>query len=105
MTTDYYSYLAVVSFDKDGISINFPDLPGCFTCAENEEEIFKMSHEVLGLHLWSMEKDSECIPNPSPLSALNLARNEYVIKVTVFMPPIRKRINNKVVKRFVLSRS
>ncbi len=45
MYKDLYSFIAVVSFDVDGISINFPDLEGCFTCADNKNEIFKMARK------------------------------------------------------------
>ena len=99
MKNDTYSYIAVVSFDDDGISINFPDLAGCYTCAENEDEIFKMAKEVLGLHLWSIEKDNEPIPKPSTLKDIKLEDNEATILVDVFMPPVRDRINNRVVKK------
>jgi len=99
MKKDKYSYIAVVSFDDDGISINFPDLDGCFTCAETEDEIFQMAKEVLGLHLWSMEQDEEVIPEPSQIKNIKLEENETAMLVEVFMPPIRDRINNRVVKK------
>ena len=99
MKKDTYSYIAVISFDDDGISIDFPDLAGCFTCAENDNEIFKMAKEVLGLHLWSIEKDNEPIPKPSTLKDIKLEDNEATILVDVFMPPVRDRINNRVVKK------
>ena len=99
MEKDTYSYIAVISFDDDGISIDFPDLEGCFTCAENEGEIFGMAKEVLGLHLWSMEKDNEPIPKPSALRDINLESNETTMIIDVFMPPVRDKINNKVVKK------
>jgi len=99
MLKDIYSYIAVVSFDDDGISIHFPDLKGCFTCAENNDEIFKMAKEVLGLHLWGMENDNEYLPEPSPLKNIKLEENETAIMVDVFMPPVRERINNRVVKK------
>jgi len=96
---DVYSYIAVVSFDDDGISIDFPDLEGCFTCAKNEKEIYKAAREVLGLHMWSMEKDNESIPDPSSIKAIKLEANETTMLIEVFMPPVRDRINNKVVKK------
>lgn len=99
MSKDFYSYIAVVSFDDDGISIDFPDLPGCFTCAENEDEIFKMAKEVLGLHLWSMGNDNEDIPNPSHLKDIVVEKNETPIMVDVFMPAVRERMNNRAVKK------
>ena len=99
MKKDTYSYIAVVSFDDDGISIDFPDLSGCFTCADNEDEIFKIAKEALGLHLWSMEKDNEIIPEPTGIKDIVLEDNETSVLVEVFMPPVRDRINNKVVKK------
>ena len=99
MKKDTYSYIAVVSFDDDGVSINFPDLIGCFTCADSEDEIFKTAKEVLGLHLWSMEKDNETIPEPTGIKDIILEDNETTMLVEIFMPPVRDRINNKVVKK------
>ena len=94
-----YSYIAVAGFDPDGISINFPDLPGCFTCAENEGEIFKMAKEVLGLSLWSMEQDGETIPPASSLKNIALEENETALLIDVFMPPVREKINKKFIKK------
>ena len=99
MIKDTYSYIAVISFDDDGTSIDFPDLPGCFTCAENEDDVFRAARELLGLHLWSMERDNELIPEPSSFKDIKPEANETTILVEVFMPPIRDRINNKVVKK------
>ena len=99
MPKDYYSYIAVVSFDPDGISIEYPDLDGCYSCADNYDEIFKMAKEALGLHLWSMENEGEEIPLPSALPDIPLDENQTAIMVEVFMPPIRERQNTKVVKK------
>lgn len=99
MLRDMYSYIAVISFDDDGISINYPDLKGCFTCADNEDEIYKMAKEVLGLHLWSMEQDNEDIPKPSNIRSIHVEQNETTMLIEIFMPVIRDKINNKVVKK------
>ena len=96
---DYYAYIAVVSFDPDGISIEYPDLDGCYSCAESNDEIFKMAKEALGLYLWSAENDGEAIPAPSLLSEIPLEPGQTAIMVEVFMPPIRERQNTKVVKK------
>lgn len=53
-------------YADDGISISFPDLPGCFSCASSDEEAIKMAKDALGLHLYSIEEDSEEIPDPTP---------------------------------------
>lgn len=50
MSKDRYSYVAVFSYEENGISIEFPDLPGCLPCAEkdNTEEALKNAKELLG---------------------------------------------------------
>ncbi|MBP5212702.1 MAG: type II toxin-antitoxin system HicB family antitoxin [Pyramidobacter sp.] len=48
-------YPAIFDFADDGISIEFPDLPGCLPCAHSQEEAVKNAREALGLHLWGME--------------------------------------------------
>ena len=37
-------------FDSDGISIDFPDFPGCITFGNDEQEAIRNSKEALELH-------------------------------------------------------
>ena len=99
MFKDRYSFVALFTYDDDGISIDFPDLPGCCPCADTTDEALKNAKEALGLHLWGMEQDGEEIPVPSPLTALKPAANQLPVLVDVFMPPVRERINNKFVNK------
>lgn len=99
MVKDRYSYVALFSYDDDGISIDFPDLPGCCPCADSTEEALKNAKEALGLHIWGMEQDGEELPNASPITQLTLSHNQIPVLVDVFMPPIRERINSKFVKK------
>ena len=101
MKKDRYAYVAVFSYDDDGISIDFPDLPGCCPCAEkgNTEEAIYNAKEALGLHIWGLEQDEEEIPEPSPITRLILRENQVPFLVEVFMPPIRERVNRKFVKK------
>ena len=98
---DRYSYLAVFTYDEDGIVIEFPDLPGCYPCADkdNTEEALKNAQEALGLHIWGMEQDAEFLPEPSTINQLTLEPNQVPVLINVFMPPIRERINSKFVKK------
>jgi predicted RNase H-like HicB family nuclease len=41
MYPNFYAYPALFYYDDDGISIEFPDLPGCLSCAEDTEEAKK----------------------------------------------------------------
>lgn len=99
MYKERYAYIAVFHYADDGISINFPDLPGCFPCADTTDEAIKNAKEALGLHLWSMENDNDEIPIPSSITDIKLKQNEVPILVEVFMPPVRERINNRFVKK------
>ncbi|GFI23844.1 hypothetical protein IMSAGC011_02634 [Lachnospiraceae bacterium] len=101
MLKDRYSYVAVFSYDEDGICIEFPDLPGCCPCADagNTDMALKNAKEAMGLHIWGMEQDSETLPSPTPITDISLEPNQVPVLVEVFMPPIRERINNRFVKK------
>ena len=99
MAKDLYSFPAVLYYGEDGISIEFPDIPGCLSCADTSEEAAKNAREALGLHLWSMEKDGDEIPIPTDIVKLKLEEKQIPLMVEVFMPPIRERQANRFVKK------
>lgn len=99
MYPNHYEFPAFFYFDEDGISIEFPDLPGCLPCAQTTEEAFRNAKEALGLHLFGMEQDGDAIPNPTSVKDLRPQAGAAVAMVEVFMPSVRDRINNKVVKK------
>ena len=43
MSKDKYSYIALFTYEEDGISIKFPDLPGCYRRCE----IFSVNLDLL----------------------------------------------------------
>ena len=94
-----YIFPAVFDYADDGISIDFPDLPGCIPCAHSTEEAIKNAQSALGLHLWGMEQDNEEIPEPTDVRGIRHEENQAVMLVNVFMPPIRYKLNNKSVKK------
>lgn len=91
--------MAVFHYADDGVSIEFPDLPGCLPCAETTEEAYENAKEALGLHLWGMEQDHEEIPEPTPANRIKTEPGDAMALVDVFMPPIRERINQRFVKK------
>ena len=101
MLKDRYSYVAIFSYDDDGISIEFPDLPGCCPCADKDdtESALRNAREALGLHIWGMEQDQETLPASTQITDITLAANQVPVLIEVFMPPIRERINSKFVKK------
>ncbi len=98
-----YSFFAVFEYDPDGINISFPDLPGCFSCADanDTESGLKNAREALGLHLFGMEQDGETIPEPTHISRLSLEKNQAVALISVFMPSVRASVRTSFVKKTV----
>jgi predicted RNase H-like HicB family nuclease len=96
---DRYIYPAIFSYADDGISVEFPDLPGCFTCGDTEEEAYKMAKEAMALHLYGLEQENENIPLPSKITDIQTKNNEVVAFVEVWMPPFRHEMENKAVKK------
>ena len=94
-----YTFPAILSYNDDGISIEFPDLPGCLPCAGTTEEAVANARDAMGLHLWGMEADSDPIPTPTSITELDLQPNEIPLMVEAFMPPIREKQNNRYVKK------
>lgn len=96
-----YAYIAFLSYDDDGISIEFPDLPGCLSCAEkdNTVEAFFNAKEALGVHLYGMEQDKDPIPVPSKLEDLKLPARVVPALIEVFMPAVRDRTKTRFVKK------
>ena len=99
MAKDSYLYPAIFKYGKDGITITFPDLPGCISCGKNDEEALYMARDVLGGWMYQIERTKEKIPKPSSLNMMNLNFDEKVLLIDVWMPSVRKSIRNKAVKK------
>lgn len=96
---DTYIFPAVFDYAEDGISIEFPDLPGCLPCADNVDEAVKNAKEALMLHLYGMEEDNEEIPEPTPINKIHLEANQAIVLTDVFMPPFREKQKMRYVKK------
>lgn len=96
---DRYTFIALFTFEDDGISIEFPDLPGCLSCADTQEEALYNAQEVLGLYLVGMEDDGEEIPSPTPLNKILLEKNQIPTLVQVYMPLARQQAKPVSVKK------
>lgn len=96
---DTYIYPAVFDYAEDGISIEFPDLPGCLPCADTTEDAVKNAKEAMKLHIYGMEQDGDEIPEPTPIEKLKAEKNQAIILIDVFMPPFREKQRTKYVKK------
>jgi len=96
---DKYIFPAIFSVDQDGISVEFPDLSGCLTCGNSEENALYMAKDALELHLFGLEEEGEQIPKPSNVSSLKLDENQFIALIEVWMPPIRDEMASKSIKK------
>jgi predicted RNase H-like HicB family nuclease len=96
---DNYIFPCIFIYKDDGISIIFPDLDGCVSFGENEQEAFYNAKEALTLHMYGIEQDNESIPQPSLIKNVQLDENEQAVLIEAFMPPFRAKQANKFVKK------
>ena len=59
------NYLVIIEKDGDGCSAYVPDLPGCVAAGDTEEEVRKLIHEAINLHLEDMRETGQDIPEPT----------------------------------------
>lgn len=55
--------------DEGGFVVSFPDLPGCITCGETEEEAVKNALDAKKVWLEAALEDGLAIPAPDSLEA------------------------------------
>lgn len=94
-----YTYPAIFDYAEDGISISFPDLPGCLSSADTFEEAVKNAEEVLGLFMYNLEDDNEPIPEPTPLNLVITEPNQKPALIRVWMPLVRNEMETASVKK------
>ena len=93
------TYLAVLEPGEDGsYGISFPDLPGCFSFADNLAEAEQMAAEAAELHVYGMEKDGEAIPEPSTSLPPEVTAGMVVMPVTIHPDMYRLKRDNERVK-------
>ena len=99
MARDRYVYPAIFDYAADGISVEFPDLPGCLPCAHTTEDAMKNAREAMALHLYGMEQDGDLIPDATPINKLRLGENQVIVLVEAWMPPFRDEMEQRAIKK------
>ena len=99
----YVTYPAILEYAPDGISIFFPDFPGCMSCADDDNEAAAMALDALEGWLDIADSEGRKLPEPTPLPALrkNLRPDQSVTLVRVNMGAIRARREDKAVNKMV----
>lgn len=98
---DTRTYPAVFSKDENGIAIEFPDLPGCFTCGKTEEEAVARAKEALEGFLYVSERDGDRIPPPSSFDKIRTKKGEALVLITVRMDIVREEEARRSVTKSV----
>ena len=89
------TYLAVFETDDSpGISVYFPDVPGCVSCGDNFDHALKMAKEALALHIYGMEKDGEALPERTDVIP-EMSAGNMVVPVVVYPDIVKDEINNR----------
>lgn len=65
-------YPACFFKEESGYSVIFPDL-NLATCGETLDEAMAMAVDCLAGRLWWLQKDGDCIPDPSSMNSVDLA--------------------------------
>lgn len=99
MKNDNYIFPAIFDYADDGISIEFPDLPGCLSCASSDSEALHNAKEVLRGWLLVSEQEGEDIPAPTPLIDVVAESNQKAVLIDVCLAFHRDAYKNKAVKK------
>ena len=64
-------YMVVIERGDSSFGAYVPDLPGCVAVGETEEEVKRLIHEAIELHLKDLNESGTAVPLP-------LSYSEYV---------------------------
>ena len=92
---DRYLYPAIFAFEEEGIAVTFPDLPGCNTCGDTQEEAMSMAQDALRGHLAVVEDHGDPLPGPSDIRTIQTKANEVLAFVEAWRIPLRERTVSK----------
>ena len=94
-----YVFPAVFDYADEGITITFPDLPGCISEADSDFDAPRMAQDALGSRIYADEQDGTPIPTPTRLIDVTLEPSQRAVLIDVDMEQIRKRIKPIYVKK------
>lgn len=99
---EQYVFPALFGHDiPNQVGVAFPDIPGCTAQGDNDLDAIQQAREALCLHLYSMEKDGDVIPEPSPVQNIKPESYESIVLIDVYMPYFRAYMDEKAETRTV----
>lgn len=95
-----YVFPAVFTQEGELYTVNFPDIPDCFTQGEGLNDALEMANDVLCLTLYHMEEKEKTIPSPSNPRNIQLEdKNSFVSLVACDTFEYRKFYEKKSIKK------
>lgn len=89
------TYLAVFETgEQPGISVYFPDVPGCVSCGDTFDHALRMAQDALALHIYGIEKDGEPLPERSG-TITGTGPGDMVVPVSIYPDMVKEAINNR----------
>jgi len=58
------TYLVVIERGEDSFGAYAPDLPGCVAVGNSREEVLRLVHEAIELHIQGLKEQGLPIPEP-----------------------------------------
>ena len=80
-------------------SIDFPDIPQCYTSGESEADGFIMANDILNIRLYEIEKNGEPMPEPSLVGDVTPPQSGFVTMVLGDTDVYRRREKGRSVKK------
>lgn len=94
-----YAYPAVFTPECGGYTVNFPDVPSCYTEGDTLAEAIENAADVLCLRLYDMEEAGDRISPPSAINDIKTDDNAFVSVVACDTLEYRKFYDKKAVKK------
>ena len=98
-----YVFPAVFDYSETpGISISFPDFPGCLSEADDNEQAMRMARDALSGRIYTLDRDGENIPEPSdPVKLVNTLQPMQTVtlidvNMQIFSEMVKSRSVNKM---------
>lgn len=58
-------YAVVIEKGESSYGAYVPDLPGCIASGETREEVLRLIHKAIEMHIQRLKEDGEIIPEPA----------------------------------------
>ncbi len=94
-----YVFPAIYTKEDNGLSVDFPDINGCFTCGKDLQEAIFMAEDALSLMLCHLEEQGKEIPAATPINKISCDENAFASYVRADTTEYRQKTDSKSVKK------